>query len=256
MKAQRKTALGLLVILATWLSSCGGGIPVRIHIDEFTMEVSLDELAAGAFAELQGAGLIPQETQALPVLWPDNLPDIHYRTLLKTPPVPVDLTPDPESEDAEKYAQINEAQKAIKRIELNRLILRVEKSTLSVGLPELRLQLADTADADPDDRLAWRTIGILPKTEPGFVGDNEFEFIPSGESYLNAQLADDEKEFAMRVVGNVEVDTEANPRLPAGKAAIRLIVVATFFVEPVEAANAAKNVTNGGGGGEGDADNP
>lgn len=230
---KRTTLLALLIV--TPLFACGGGVPVRINVDEFTMEVALDDAVDAAFAEFQAQGLFPPESRGLPELWPESLPDVQYRAVLATEPVPVDLTPDPESEDADKYADINKAKEAIRRIEMNRFILRVEESSLTVALPALRLQIADAVDARPDDRLAWRTIGNLPAAEPGFVGDIEFAFVPSGESFLNAQLADDAKEFAMRVVGTVEVDTTKERRLPSGAAVIRLIVVATFFVEPEEA---------------------
>ena len=43
------------------------------------------------------------------------------------------------------------------------------------------------------------------------------------------------KEFAMRVAGKIVIDTEKNPRRPAGLGVIRMIAVATFFVEPKDA---------------------
>ncbi|MEE8409700.1 MAG: hypothetical protein V3T05_08850 [Myxococcota bacterium] len=234
MKRTIRSALAAVVVLQICLA-CGGGVPVRVRIDEFTMEVSLDDVVDGVFAEMQAQGLFPPESKGLPVLWPDSLPDVKYRALLTAEPVAVDLTPDPDSDEAEKYARINDVQEAIRRIEMNRLILRIEDSSLTVGLPELRLQVADKIDAPQADRLAWRTVGVLPAAEPGFIGDLEFEWLPSGESFLNAQLADEEKEFAMRVQGKLDIDTAANPRMPSGKAVIRLIVVATFFVEPEKA---------------------
>lgn len=233
MKRTIRIAIAAVVLGQVFLA-CGGGVPIRIRIDEFTMEVSLDEVVDGVFAEMQAQGLFPPESKGLPVLWPDSLPDVKYRALIAAEPVPVDLTPDPNSEEAEKYAEINDVKDAIRRIEMNRLILRIEDSSLSVGLPELRLQVADKIDALQADRLAWRTVGILPAAEPGFVGDLEFEWLPSGESFLNGQLADEVKEFAMRVQGKIDIDTAVNRRMPSGKAVIRLIVVATFFVEPQE----------------------
>ena len=81
---------------------------------------------------------------------------------MSTPPIAVDLTPDPDDPNADKYADISQAEGVGTRIELNRLVLRVEQSNVSVALPMLRVQVARDKDADPDDRLAWRTIGGTP----------------------------------------------------------------------------------------------
>jgi len=211
-----------------------GGVPVRMRLDEFTLDLDVDELMAEAQTELSSLGVFPPGT-SLPELWPESLPAIQYRLVLAAPPTPVDLSPEEGSEDYEKYKDIGQAAGVVKRIELNRLVVRIEASNLTVALPELVLQVADSKDADPSDRLAWRTVGSLPGAPAGFVGDLEFTFIPSGESYLRAQLADEAKEFAARVVGRIDIDTAQNPRLPAGRAVIRLIAVATFFIDPSEA---------------------
>ncbi|MBW1810133.1 MAG: hypothetical protein JRJ87_18190 [Deltaproteobacteria bacterium] len=220
------------ILAAQFLSACdSGGIPIRLRIDEFTMDIDIDEMIGEALTEFKSLGLFPAETSYLPELWPQSLPAIVYRMVLAADPIPVDLTPEPGSEDEEKYKDISRAAGVITRIELNRLVLRIEASNVSVALPELSLQVAEDKDADAEDRLAWRTIGTIPGAEPGFVGDIEFEFLPGGESFLNSQLADDEKDFAIRVLSRLEFDTAQNPRLPAGKAKVRLIVVATFFVD-------------------------
>ena len=243
----RNTALASCVAgLAAALTGCGGGIPVQLRVDEFTMEIALDDLVGQAFTELKSQGLFPAETQALPELWPANLPAVKLSTIMASPPVPVDLTPEEGDPDFEKYKEINKAQQAINRIEFNRLVLRVDQSSLSIALPQLRMQVADAKDADPNDRLAWETIGSIPAAEPGFVGDLAFTFKPGGETFLNEQLADDEKELSMRVLGDVEVDTATNPRLPSGAASVRLIIVATFFVDPEGAANVAGDLANSG----------
>jgi hypothetical protein len=222
------------------LSTCGGGIPVRLRIDEFTLDLDIDEMVSGALDEFKSLGMFPAETQYLPELWPDSLPAIEYNMIMVAPPEAVDLTPDPDSEDADKYADIDKAAGAITRIDLNRMVLRVEASTISVALPEMRLQVADNKDALEEDRLAWRTIGIIPSAEPGFIGDLEFEFLPGGESFLRSQLWDDEKEFSIRVQSKLKFDTGKNPRLPSGKGKLRLIIVATFFVDPVGAISAVQ----------------
>jgi len=234
--------------------TCGGGVAVRLRIDEFTTALDLDELVQGALDEFKASGLFPEETEFLPELWPDNLPDVQYRALLAAPPVAVDLSPEPEIDpdtgepvQDDTYAAISAAEGAISRIDLNRLVLRVEQNSLTVDLPELRLQIADKKDADEHDRLAWRTIGILPSAPAGFIGDLEFAWEPGGESFLRGQLSEkpsakdayDDKEFALRVQGKLELDTTTNRRMPAGKGQFRLIVVATFFIDPAGAINAA-----------------
>jgi hypothetical protein len=250
MTTLRSRIAALFVIAASVmpvLSSCGGGIPVRLRIDEFTMEIALDDLVQQAFQALKSQGLFPPETRDLPELWPASLPAVKYRALLASEPIPVDLTPEPDSPDFEKYEPINKAEQAINRIELNRLILRIDVNTLSISLPELRLQVADAPDADPTDRLSWETIGVIPSAPPGFVGDLELEFIAGREILLNAQFMDEEKELALRVVGNVELDTEVSPRLPSGSAQIRMIVVTTFFVDPEGAAGVAGDLAGEAG---------
>ncbi|MEZ4269990.1 MAG: hypothetical protein R3C68_00660 [Myxococcota bacterium] len=225
-----------LIFLASVMGACDAGIPVRIRIDQFTLDVSLDELVDNAQGELVAQGILPAQSPGFPELWPDNLPAVKFSTTLTTPVVPVDMSPEEGDDNFDDFEDINKLEKVIKRIEINRFILRVEKSSLTVALPELALQIADDVDASTDDRLAWRTIGILPGGgKPGTLEDIEFEFLPGGESILNAQMGDDAKEFAMRLKGNFEVDTAANPRRPGGEAAIRLIAVATFFLDPTGA---------------------
>ena len=73
----------------------------------------------------------------------------------------MDLTPEPGTDEAKKYEDINQAKKAVKRIEINDFFLRIEQSNLSVPVPEMSLQIADERDADPDDRLAWFTFPVL-----------------------------------------------------------------------------------------------
>jgi len=236
MRAKILVATLLAFMWAVWLlPACdSGGVPVRMRLDEFTLDLDVDELMTQAHGELSGLGVVPPGS-SLPELWPDSLPAIQYRLALSAPPTQVDLSPEEGSDDYEKYKDISRAAGVVKRIELNRLVVRIEASSLTVALPELALQVADDKEADPTDRLAWRTVGSLPGAPAGFVGDLEFEFIPGGESYLRAQLADDAKEFAARVVGRIDIDTAQDPRLPSGRAVIRLIAVATFFIDPSKA---------------------
>ena len=234
----RNLILGIaLTCMAVGLfSSCGVGIPVRVRIDQFTFDLSLDDIADQALAELAASDILPQGLSDFPEFWPDELPPVKVRTSLSTEPVAIDLTPEEGDPNFDTFEDINQVDEVITRIELNRFILRFEQSNLTVGLPELNLQIADDPDADPEDRLAWRTVGrIAAVAEARFVGDLEFEFLPGGESFLNLQLSEGEKDFAVRVQGNVDIDTELNPLRPSGAAVIRLIAVATFFVDPTGA---------------------
>ena len=164
-----------LVLLGT-LTACGGGVPIEIRIDEFGMELNLDDLVGQLQQELGASGALPLGTSALPEIWPDSLPPIQTTIRLAAPPTPIDLTPDEETdpENYKKYKDINKAADAVRRIEINRLVLRVEQSNLSLALPELKLQVADDPAANPDDRTTWFTVGTIPAAEPGFIGDLSF----------------------------------------------------------------------------------
>ena len=61
--------------------------------------------------------------------------------------------------------------------------------------------------------------------------DHTFQFVKGGETYLNTQLADDLKEFSIRIRGKLKVNTEEFQGLPRGKAVVRLIAVATFYLD-------------------------
>ncbi len=255
---------------------CGGGVPVQLRIDEFAMDVSLDAAMEAASSSLQAAGALPVETVQIPEIWPESLPDIQYDIDIVSPKVSVDLTPPtcPDGlsctsssdcsdgicesercvaveysgckvgEQAQAFDAINRASEAIRRIELNKLVLRLESNTMTVALPTLEFQIADSKDANAADRQAWRTIGYMEGVEPGFVGDNEFVFLPGGESFLNTQLREREKEFSIRVRGKMPIDTAIDANLPRGSARARLVVVATFYVEPDKAVSVAAGVAS------------
>lgn len=223
-------------ILATMVTcvlvGCGGGVPVQVRIDEAATRLDLSALVGQAESALTSTGLLPGDLTRLPELWPTGLPDVQRSFKLPIPPIPIDLSPEPGDPLFDKYEAISKYADAIRRIEINRLVLRVERTNLTMDLPELTLQAADSKDANPDDRRAWFTIGKLPSVPKGAVGDHEFEWAPGGESFLNAQLWDESREFALRVTGRVGLDTVKDPVLPRGAADLRLIVVATFFVAP------------------------
>ena len=219
---------GLVYVLSTVglvAAGCGGGTPVRVVIDEFDTKINVSKMVAEAVAKVP---VVQDRQQPLPELWPQSLPNVSMQAVLATPPVSVDLTPPPDSPNADKYEKINQLGDVVERIEVNRLVLRVDRSTLSIGLPESRLQLAASADAKPDDRLAWRTVAIIPAAPPGFVGDIELVYVPGGESFLNDQLADSDKEFSIRVHSRVDVNLERGKPLPRGQAVARLIVMTSI----------------------------
>jgi hypothetical protein len=85
------TGIVALLVMALVLPACdSGGVPVRMRIDEFTMDLDLGEMVAGALEEFKSIGLFPAETQYLPELWPDSLPAVQYSIQLAAPPIPVD----------------------------------------------------------------------------------------------------------------------------------------------------------------------
>jgi len=222
----------LELFVACWFvantAACGAGIPITVRIDQFTTSFSVDDFIDDAEAELLTQGVLPAGTTGIPEIWPEILPDVKYQSLYTTAPIEINL-------NEERYDDINRAEAAIKRIEINRFIVRMESSTLSISLPQLSIQAADDRNADPDDRQAWRPIGTIPATPTqGFVGDQDFVFSPGGEVFLFDQFMDDEKELALRVQGLLEIDTAINPLRPSGEASVRVITELTFFVDPSE----------------------
>jgi hypothetical protein len=243
---------------------CGAGVPVQLVLDEFAIDLSIDDAL-----ESVGPRLLPPDSPALPERWPDEFPDVCWDTVLTTDPDlggRIDLTPDPMADPAaaEKFGPINDG--LVDRIEIDRLVVRIETNTLNVPLPVIEVQAADAIDAAGDDRRAWRTIGAVGGTAipppcaqrqagaepsdlaaPGALGDFDFVWARGGESYLNAQLADDRclenqgeiasadrcKELSLRARSRLAFDTARFPDRPRGDVRLRLILVATFFVKPI-----------------------
>lgn len=262
------------IVLLTSLSAacalvgCGGGVPVQVRLDELVLDFVLDDAVAGIEEGLRGAGLIAPEAAGLPELWPEELPPVCWATLVSSDevePLPVDLTPDPaEDPDAAKlFAPVNDG--LVSRIELDRVVLRVEQNTSNVGLPPLELQAADAREPDPTDRRAWTTLGRLdgrplapgcgasgdatPVVGPGEVKDVELVWQEGGESFLGQQLMDPDclerqqaagepanplacKELSLRARSRLRFDTAVSPARPHGQMTLRMIVVATFYVDP------------------------
>lgn len=263
----KTTSFSTFLSLAVAASGCGAGVPIQIRLDEIEAELSLDESVDAVVNEF-----LPPESGGLPEVWPDDLPDICYELLIETDPElggRIDLTPDPaEDPDAAKtFEPINNG--LVGRIELDRLIVRIEENTLNVPLPTVEVQAADRKDADPDDRRAWRSVGgiggegLSPGCDvaadsrstgqavgPGELKDLEFEFFRGGESYFNTQLVDQDcaarqmaqgepvnplacKEFSIRARSRITLDTATHGMRPRGSVKLRLILVATFFVTPI-----------------------
>ncbi len=253
----------IVVLLAgAALTGCGGGVPVTVRLDELTLDFVLDDAVAGIEEGLRGAGLIAPEAAGLPEVWPEELPPVCWATLVSSDevePLPVDLTPDPavDPEGARDFEVVNGG--LISRIELDRVVLRVEENTANVGLPPLEIQASDVLAPDADDRRAWSTIGRLggrplapgcgsagdaaPVIGPGQVGDLELVWQEGGESFLGNQLMDPEclerqsdplkcKELSLRARSRLRFDTAVSPQRPHGTMKLRVIVVATFYVDP------------------------
>lgn len=248
-------------------TACGAGVPIQLRLDQFVIDLGLDNAVDSVSTQL-----LPPGSPGLPEVWPEGFPDVCYDALIATDPEQggqIDLTPDPaeDPEQAELFQPINDG--LISRIEIDRLVVRVEANTLNVGLPPIEVQAADELDASTDDRRAWRTVGTVGGKElapscgqreagvepefavgPGEVADLEFEWARGGESFLNAQLADERclenqmadggpadplkcKEMALRVRTRLSLDTADDKQKPRGDVTLRLILVATFFVDPV-----------------------
>lgn len=250
---------GLALIATTFiLEACGGGIPVRLRVDQFAVDVDLGEAIDNVESSLLAQGILPEGSRGIPAIWPSDLPRVRYDVDLTSPPVPVDLTPEEGGENEDAYKAINQAGQIVNRLEINRLVLRLERSDVSVPLPELEVQVADTLDADPNDRLAWFTIGRIEGGEPGQAQDLEFEFLEGGESYLNGQMGDKDREFSLRVRGKASIDTDIFNELPRGLLRVRFITEATFFIDPQGAASVGleelENATSDDGGESDDGD--
>ncbi len=237
-----------LLLALILLCSCGGGVPIELVLDEFAIGLSLDDALSSV-----SPSLLPPDSPGLPERWPAEFPNICWDALVTTDPDDggrVDLTPDPEADPsaAEAFGPVNDG--LVDRIEIDRLVVRVETNTLNVPLPVIEVQAADDLMASGDDRRAWRTIGSVGGKElapscatgmgaaaavvdPGQQLDLDFEWARGGESYLNAQLADDLKEFSLRARSRVVIDTADFPSRPRGEVTLRLILVATFFVKPL-----------------------
>lgn len=263
-----RTVYALAGLLALSGGGCGGGVPVTVRIDELTIDFALDDAVAGIEDGLRGAGLIAPEASGLPEVWPEELPPVCWATLVSSDevePLPLDLTPDPavDPDAAQLFAPVNDG--LIDRIELDRVVLRVETNTANVGLPPLEIQAADALAPDPGDRRAWRTLGRLdgrplapgcggtgnasPVIGPGQVGDVEMVWQEGGESFLGNQLMDPSclerqaeagetpdplkcKELSLRARARLRFDTAESKQRPRGLMRLRMIVVATFYVDP------------------------
>ncbi len=254
----------LLPIAGLFLVGCGAGVPVELVLDEIGFVLSVDDASGDLTAQLRGSGLLPAGTDQLPERWPAELPDACFDLVLATDPDDggrIDLTPDPamDPDGAADFGPINDG--LVERIELNRLVLRVEENTLNLALPPIEIQVADAVDADPRDRRQWRTVGRVgepgtdtcgagaPNPPPtsfaaGEVKDLELVYDRGGESFLNNQLADEGcaapagsgpsscKEFSIRARSRLAFDTARQPDRPRGAAKIRVILVATFYLNP------------------------
>jgi hypothetical protein len=223
----RHTSLALLVS-CLGLTACGNGVPIQLRIDDFVTTIDMGATTTLLEAALHGTGLLPPQA-GIPEIWPNSLPRVTYTQSLLSPPLRVEIPPSDPAQ-AKKYADILKYRNAIVRIEFNELVMRFEQNTLNIDLPALTLQAADKSTANPDDRKAWLNIGTVPITPGGQVVDQAFIFADGGESFLDDQLAKNPIQFAIRTNGLFVFDTAVNGNRPSGKAVIRVIIVATFFI--------------------------
>src|SRR5688572_12700282 len=56
------------------LAACGGGVPITIRIDEFSMPINIDDTMAQVTDGLKGQGFFSETLPQLPEKWPDELP--------------------------------------------------------------------------------------------------------------------------------------------------------------------------------------
>lgn len=247
---------------------CGGGVPVQIRLDSVTVDLSADDLVSAVESGLRSSGLIAPEAAGLPEVWPRELPDICLSALV-TPgdedTIAVDLTPDPmkDPQAADLFQPVNDG--TVDRIEIERVVLRVEENTLNFPLPPVELQAADSPSTKTDDRRSWYSLGTLggvaldqgcPKAaggevvKAGEVKDVDFVFAVGGQSFLGTQLMDPDcearqaamgtpdplhcKELGLRARTRFTFDTKTQREKPHGKVRLRFILVATFFVNPVD----------------------
>jgi hypothetical protein len=209
-----------------WGVGCGGGVAVKVTVDEVVFDVSIDDATTTIEKQLRSTGFLPPETLGLPETWPDSLPDITWSSSFTTKPQKVDI-----KEKIDSYSQYT---KVIERIELNKVIVRLEKNSTTVPIPGLKFQMATNPQASPNQRFAWQTIGEIPQAPLGYTGDLELQFYPGGETLLYNQLDDDEKAFAVRALGTMVFDTHnaQTRKRPSGVAKARLITVITVFLAP------------------------
>lgn len=195
--------------------------PQTIDIDKFSDDIT---------NELVRRGVLPPGVDFIPEVWPASLPDVKYSSPLKTSPYRIDLSPDtitPGSSDE----LIKVLTDAVYRVELNRVVVRVEQNTANIPIPEMSIQVADDKDADPSDFSAWQTVGIFPGIEAETVGDVDLEWKPGGQGFFAGQLLDDKKEMAVRIDGSLEIDTQKHNERPRGVLSVRFIVVTTVYVD-------------------------
>ncbi|MEO1483330.1 MAG: hypothetical protein AAFU77_14580 [Myxococcota bacterium] len=221
-----------LIVLGLLLSGCGAGVPVTIRVDEFTFDFDLEDVADLLEDELASSGVLPAGLDQLPEIWPASLPPIDYSTTFATPPLAVDLNPEPDDPDFEKYEELNRYADAIRRVEVNDIVIRSDENAAPIDFPALTIQLAASPDSEESDRRAWFTVGSTEAGPAGFVGDSPFAFERGGESFFNRQLSDAERDFGLRAVGDIRYNTEENPARPRGRIALRFIFEVTFFIEP------------------------
>lgn len=234
MQSLRLVTTALLLLGAT---ACGNGVPIILRIDTFTSSIDIESTVEKIETGLKTKGLLPPQSAGIPEVWPDSLPHLTYTQDLSSGTQAINISGD-------QYATFLKYQKALDRIELNELVVRIEQNTANIDVPGMTLQAADGLTPNPDDPHAWTAVGTLPgaKVTPGAtpdapvtppITDLQFSFLPGGETYLDSKLsAQGPIQFSLRTRGVYRYDTDVDRYRPHGQMTLRIILVATIFVAP------------------------
>lgn len=258
----------MLSVAAVLSTTCGGGVPIQVELDDLAIDVSIDDVVSELELALRQSGALPPRG-SIPETWPEQLPDVCFEQRIETTGeqvIAVDLTPDPAADPAaaEQLEGLDDG--VVDRMEIDRIVLRIEENTMNVPLPPLELQAADQKDAGSDEDAVWWTLGTIGGTvtssgcpldaakeavlaQPGEEKEVPFVFARGGESFLLQQLMDPRcaelqreagapedplacKELAIRARALLVYDTASRPQRPSGSVRLRFVLGATFFVNP------------------------
>lgn len=233
MKKKLLTLAGLAVMVTVFSSvlSCDQGVPVPIDIErDFAFDVAAGVALLEEALRTQDCGGQPclEENQPLPETWPaDPFPDIQQEMDITTPKQDIDLT-------TPEYKDLNQASKAVDRVDINLIEFKVEVNSLNIDIPEALLQFADFG-ADPESEGIWKDVAKTPAIGAGEMGTKKVEFMSvngkDGRDIISDLLK--VKKFAFRLKSKATYDTQKNPNKPSGEGKGKVHLRVTFFLSPV-----------------------